>query len=119
MSSKRSELGARAEALVETHLSARGFSILGKNVRVGRRELDLVARRAGLIVVCEVRARSRADFVSPLATIDARKIRLVREAASIYLRSKGLGRFAIRFDAAAVIFDVPEGRIEDYVEDAF
>jgi putative endonuclease len=116
--SSRRELGVRAEALVEAHLSANGFSILGRNVRVGRREIDLIARRGGLIVVCEVRARSRSDFVSPLATIDARKIRLVREAASVYLRARGLARCAIRFDAAAVLFDVPEGRLE-YVENAF
>lgn len=114
----RAALGARAESLVCTHLVARGFSIVARNVRVGRKEIDIVARRGDLLVFCEVRARDRSDFGSPLATIDRAKMRNVREAARIWLLENGAGKMAVRFDAAAVVFDEPEGRI-DYVEDAF
>lgn len=114
----RRELGNRAESLVCEHLIARGFEIVGRNVRVGPKELDIIASRRGLIVFCEVRARSRSDFGSPLATFDQVKIRRVREAARCWLHAHRVRRVAVRFDAAAVVFDRPEGEI-DYVEGAF
>lgn len=114
----RRELGARAERLVCDHLMARGFEIVGRNVRVGAKELDIIARRGDLVVFCEVRARSSAEFGSPLATIGAAKIRNVRYAARGFLHERGWRGLAVRLDAAAVVFDVPEGRL-DYIEGAF
>lgn len=115
---KRRALGARAEGLVCDHLIARGFEIVGRNVRVGAKEIDIVARRGDLVVFCEVRARSSSDFGSPLETIGPRKIRNVREAALGFLIERKWRGFALRFDAAAVVFDVPEGTL-DYIEGAF
>jgi putative endonuclease len=117
-SNSRRELGARAEALVCHYLTERGFRILGTNVRVGPKEIDVIARRGALIVFCEVRARSTSDFVEPLATLGPRKIQNVRRAAAEYVVQHRLGHFALRFDAASVLFDVPEGRLE-YIENAF
>lgn len=114
----RKELGARAETLVCDHLLARGFRIVGRNVRVGPKEIDIIARRGDLVVFCEVRARSNDDFGSPLGTIGPTKVRNVREAAQAFLRDRRWRGVAVRFDAAAVVFDVPEGRL-DYVEGAF
>ena len=41
------DLGRGFEDLVASHLSARGWRILDRNVRFGRREIDLVIRRGG------------------------------------------------------------------------
>lgn len=114
----RKELGARAEALVCDHLVARGFKIVGRNVRVGPKELDIIASRPGLLVFCEVRARARSDFGSPLASFDRIKTSRVREAARRWLHERGIRRVAVRFDAAAVVYDRPEGELE-YIENAF
>jgi putative endonuclease len=108
-------IGAEAESLVAEHLRDRGFEIVARNVRVGPREIDLIARRGDLLVFCEVRARTRSDFVSPLATIDAAKIARIREAAKIWLHTQRW-RGAVRFDAASVILSTRE---LDYIENAF
>jgi putative endonuclease len=110
----RASLGRAAEDLVAARLAADGFSLLGRNVRVGRLELDIIAQRAGLVVFCEVRARAHDRFVAPAATMDARKVARVRAAATQWLRTERPTRRDIRFDVAAVIFDVPGGRIEYY-----
>jgi putative endonuclease len=114
----RAALGRRAEALVGEYIAAQGFVILGRNVRVGRLEIDIIARRRDLIVFCEVRARSHDRFVAPAATIDHHKIARVRRAAALWLRTEGPGAVDVRFDAASVVFDTPEGRVE-YYEGAF
>jgi len=113
-SNPRAALGQRAEALAARHLVAQGFVVLGRNVRIGRLELDIVAQRGGLIVFCEVRARSHDRFVAPAATIDSRKIARLRRAAAQWLRLNRPGRVDVRLDAAAVVFDTPEGRLEYY-----
>jgi putative endonuclease len=111
---KRAELGRLAETRVAELLIAQRFKIVARNVRVGRLEIDIIARRGPLLVFCEVRARAHDRFVAPAATIDARKIARLRKAAAQWLRSNGPGAVDVRFDAAAVVFDTPEGRIEYY-----
>ena len=112
--STRAELGRAAEDLAAQHLEALGFEIVGRNVRFGRFELDLIARSRNLVVFCEVRGRTHDRFVAPAATMDPRKVARVRQAAAQWLRAHRPGDVDIRFDVAAVIFDVPGGRIEYY-----
>jgi putative endonuclease len=114
----RGEVGREAEALVATKLASQGFAILGRNVRVGRLEIDVIARRGGLVVFCEVRARTNDRTAQPYESIDRAKIGRVRRAAAAWLEKSGLRGVGVRFDAASVVLDVPGGRI-DYFEDAF
>lgn len=99
------------------YLVRRGFRVIGMNVRAGRLELDVVAERRGLVVVCEVRARSSDRFGSPAETIDYRKVARVREATRRWLEREGRLGQAVRLDAAALTFDGPQatvGRMEYY-----
>ena len=76
--------GDSAEGLVATRLEALGWTILARNLHVGRHELDIVAidpgpRRA--LVAVEVRWRAGRAFGLPEETFDWRKRRRMREAA--------------------------------------
>ncbi|HKP59243.1 MAG TPA: YraN family protein [Polyangiales bacterium] len=114
----RAELGRRAEALAARHLEQLGFSMLARNARLGRFELDIIARRGPLVVFCEVRSRSDDRFISPADTITSVKQQKLRQAATLWLRQAKLGNVEVRFDAVCVVFDVPEGRLT-YYEGAF
>ena len=114
----RRALGERAEAGVCELLERRGYVLLHRNLRIGRAEIDIVASRGRTLVFCEVRARTHARCVHPLETIDRAKVRRIREAAARWVRERGHGGRALRFDAAAVTFERPEGVI-DYAENAF
>jgi putative endonuclease len=115
----RQLLGQRAEQLACDHLQRAGFDIVARNVRVGRLELDVIAKRGRLIVFCEVRSRSSDRLMTPAQSIDPRKVARVRQAAAQWLRSSAQGRsMQVRFDVASVMFDVPEGRL-NYLEGAF
>lgn len=114
----RAELGASGEALVATHLQRLGFTILARNARVGRLELDLIARRGELLVVCEVRTRSSREFIDPVATIDSKKVQRVRRAARSWIFGQQVPHHEIRFDAASVIINDAESSLT-YYEAAF
>jgi putative endonuclease len=84
--------GDDAERLVSERLAAAGWRILGRQVRVGRAELDIVAvdpAAPARLVVVEVRARSSRAFGLPEETVDARKRLRLRRAAQA-LREQGV-----------------------------
>jgi putative endonuclease len=114
----RSATGLEGEALVAAYLEERGFGILARNARVGRFEIDLVARRLDLLVFCEVRARRSSAFLDPIETIDRAKTARVRRAAAQWLALNPQGRPQIRFDAASVLFDRDPPQVS-YYEAAF
>jgi putative endonuclease len=90
-------------------------------VQVGRLELDVIARRGSLVVVCEMRSRASARPVFPSETIGGKKLARVRRATAMWLRREKLGRVHARIDAAAVVFDGPggEARVEYYENVSF
>ena len=75
--------GDRAEAAVAADLIGRGWTILARNVRAGRGELDLVAIDPGppdMLVIVEVRWRRSRAFGLGEETIDWRKRSRLRAA---------------------------------------
>jgi len=104
-------LGDEAEDAVARALTSAGWTILGRNVRVGRDELDVVAVDPGrppAVVVVEVRRRGRRDFGLAEETLDWRKRRALRRAMAA-LREAGrlpdgspLPDHRWRFDLVAV-----------------
>lgn len=95
--------GLRAERLVRLHFRLRGYRILAANVHAGGNELDVVARRGGLLVVCEVKARGEGSWGDPLEAVSAEKLRRVRRAAeALIARRPELARLEVAVEAAAV-----------------
>jgi putative endonuclease len=104
-------LGGAAEALVAAHLADAGWTVLARNVHVGRYELDLVAIDPGppaALVVVEVRWRAGREFGLPEETVDHRKRVRVRSAAYGLLDRGALPdgspipRLPLRFDLVVV-----------------
>jgi Holliday junction resolvase-like predicted endonuclease len=90
------DAGDRAEAAVVARLIAAGWTILGRQVRVGRGELDVVALDPGPppeLVIVEVRWRRRRDFGLGEETLDRRKRAHLRAAIG---RLRELGRVGER-----------------------
>jgi putative endonuclease len=71
--------------------------------RGGRGEIDLVARRGDLLVICEVKARADDRWGHPAEALSAAKIAAVRRTAARFLREQSDGRVRVRFDLAVVL----------------
>ncbi|MEM1029333.1 MAG: YraN family protein [Myxococcota bacterium] len=114
--------GQRAEDLAARHLRRRGCVILGRNVRVGHLELDIVARDVDAVVVVEVRARGKGAWTRPLATIDrAKRDKLRRAATLLWRRRWSRWRWAqrVRFDVVSVHLDTGGAPALHHVRAAF
>jgi len=109
--------GRAAEAAVARDLAARGFVILGTNVRLGRLELDIVARENDTVVVLEVRTRGATAWQTGLESVARAKAKRVRLAGERlwrqrFLRDPSVNR--MRFDVAVVTFDEKGESIIEY-----
>jgi putative endonuclease len=85
------ERGAAAEDLVARRLREAGWHVLGRNVRVGRLELDIVAvdpRPPGRLVAVEVRFRTSRRYGFAEETFDVGKRRRTLRAL-LALRATG------------------------------
>jgi len=114
----RSATGARGEAFVAEHLEGLGYTIVARNARVGRLEIDLIARRDDLIVFCEVRTRTNDRMMDPIASLDRAKAQRIRKAAAAWLREHPSRAAQLRFDAASVLLGEGPPKIT-YYEHAF
>ena len=105
------QAGDSAESLVLVRLQASGWTVLARNVHVGRHELDLVAVDPGppaALVIVEVRWRKSRGFGLPEETVDHRKRTHLR-VATHGLRDRGVfpdgspvPRLPVRFDLVVV-----------------
>jgi putative endonuclease len=101
----RQQFGRAAEAAAARYLVREGWSLLGRNVRIGRGELDLIARRGDVLAFVEVKARRSAAFGSPEDAVDGRKRRQVARLAELWLAYRPWalrGVRDVRFDIVAV-----------------
>lgn len=112
--------GDAAEDAVVAALAGAGWRILGRQVRVGRLELDIVAVDPGpppVLAVVEVRWRRSRAFGLPEETADQRKLgRLRRGAAALASRGRLadgslLPALPLRLDLVAVEPAVTPGRL--------
>jgi len=117
----RGALGQRAESAVADYLERAGFAIVARNLRLGRLELDIVARRAELIAVVEVRTRGATAWTSGFGSLTPAKCERIRRAGQRLWRERyqhDPSAALLRFDAACVHFDGGEPHV-DYVAAAF
>src|SRR5260221_10608979 len=97
---RRGELGERA---ARKHLQKLGLKFLTANFRSPRGEIDLVFRDGDCLAFVEVKTRSSEDWARPAAAVDARKRRLLSQAALDYLRLLKNPEVKIRFDIVEVL----------------
>lgn len=111
--------GARGEVLAARFLEDRGWVILGRNVRAGRREVDLIASRGGVVAFVEVKSRRGDGFGHPLEAITRRKQGEIAAVARTWLRDHPCPGWVLRFDAIAVHLRPGMSPRIEHVEDAW
>lgn len=88
---KTTELGAIGEALAAEYLRNKGFSVVARNFRTRRLEIDLICENETHLLFVEVKTRTDTGAVSkygrPAAAVDAKKRQHLTDAAGDYLRA--------------------------------
>lgn len=97
---QRSERGKAAESQALALLERAGLTLVTRNYRCRGGELDLVMRKGNLLVIVEVRQRSRGDYGGAAASITTRKQARIIHATQMFLaQNPEHARRVVRFDA--------------------
>ena len=96
------ELGKKGEDIACIELKRLGYTILERNWRYRRLEVDIIARTSTELILVEVKTRSTARYGYPEIAIDRAKKSNLYKAAGIYAYEKDLD-IDIRFDIISVI----------------
>lgn len=89
----RQQRGTQAEDDAAAYLEQAGWQLIGRNVRLGRDEIDIVAIDPGtpLELVCvEVRSAVSEAFGAPEEHVDRAKVGHLYRAASAFAGARGL-----------------------------
>src|SRR5882672_3243318 len=113
---RRGQLGERE---ARKHLRRLGLKFLTANFRSARGEVDLVLRDGDCLVFAEVKTRSSEGWTRPAAAVDARKRRLLSQAALDYLRLLRNPEVKIRFDIVEVLLSDGEVREVRHLPNTF
>lgn len=93
--------GRRAEFLAALFLQLKGFRILDRRFKAAGGEIDIAARRGGLLVLAEVKARE--DLDAALLAVTERSRRRIEAAGRAFMaRRPHLQNLDLRYDILAV-----------------
>lgn len=116
---KAKPLGLQGEGHAARFLRARGYRILGRNVELGRYEIDIIARTGDTIAFVEVKTRETEDAFRPESAVNPEKQRRILQAAKHYIAQHDDGQTYFRFDIVAVILPPKGAPTITHFEDAF
>jgi putative endonuclease len=111
------ELGKQGEQIALNHLRRKGYKILEQNWRLGKNEIDIIARDGDYLVVVEVKTRSSAAYGEPETFVTRQKQRILIRAANAYIRWKRITS-ETRFDIIAITVTA-QGMEVNHIIDAF
>lgn len=106
-------VGKAGEDAAADYISQNGYTVVARNVRFGRNEIDLIAEDSKYIVFFEVKTRTVSPYTgtgrfgSPAEAVTYRKQSHILEAVRAYLREERPARFP-RIDVLEVYLDRTE-----------
>ena len=115
---KHSKIGIKGEEIAAAYLLNKGYIILHRNWRTGRKEVDIIAVKGDTLVMAEVKTRTNFDFGFPEESVGAKKQAYLKAAAEafIYANPQYLN---LRFDIISILMD--SGAVKEilHFEEAF
>ena len=103
MTQATNAFGELGERIAARWLERAGYRVLARRFRAGRRDIDLVVERDGLVAFVEVKARSGAEFGDPVEAVHRRKQHALTRSAQVWIGRHGRDGEQYRFDVVGVL----------------
>ncbi len=111
------ELGVLGEDIATRYLLQKKYTILDRNWRWKKKELDIIALDGEYLVFVEVKTRKLGFLENPKDAVTKKKQKFIIEGANAYIESKNL-EHEVRLDIISIIIKGKDEIIE-HIEDAF
>jgi putative endonuclease len=100
-------------------LTSAGYEIEAHRFKLGREEIDIVARRGGLVAFVEVKTRLGSGFGSGGEAVGWRKRKAIGRVAEVWRQRHGRQDDEYRFDVVEVFLGACHSLQVRHIEDAW
>ena len=114
---QHNELGKKGEQLAVDFLLKNNYTIIERNYRFDKAEVDIIAQKAEILAIVEVKTRSTTDFGNPQDFVKPKQIKNLVKAVDEYVNVNDLD-VEVRFDIIAIVKQNKGFKIE-HLENAF
>ena len=111
--------GLAGERLALAYLTSCGWDIEAHRFRLGRHDVDLVARRGRLVAFIEVKTRRSEAFGTGAQAVGWAKRRAIQRVGSLWMVRFGRPRDEYRFDLIAIRERAGAESEIEHIEDAW
>jgi putative endonuclease len=116
---QRQLLGLRGERIALAFLTSCGWAVEAHRFKLGRHDLDLVARKGRTVAFVEVKTRRSTSCGTAVEAVNRRKQRDIARVASVWVLRHGRPGDEYRFDLVAVEDQPGAGPRVEHIEDAW
>ena len=114
---QHNELGKKGEQLAVDYLQTQGYTIVKRNYRFEKAEVDIIAQKQDTLAIIEVKTRSTIDFGNPQDFVKPKQIQRLVKAVNEYVTVNDLD-VEVRFDIIAIVKTGKDFDVE-HIENAF
>jgi len=114
--SKKQEVGKTGENLAASYLQSEGYTLLARNWRWLKAEIDIIVQKENEIIFVEVKARYNDEYGNPEDFVSVKQQKMIINAAHEYIIQNDVDLEA-RFDIIGVLMN-QEGNLR-HIEGAF
>ena len=97
-----SDIGKKGEKIAVEYLTSLGYSILERNWRYSKAEIDIIAKDKEILVFVEVKTRSSVLYGQPEEFISDYQQELIFRASQRYMEKINYN-WEIRFDSISIV----------------
>lgn len=115
---KHNETGIKGEQIAENFLLNNGYNVLHRNWCHGKKEVDIIAERAGTLIFIEVKTRTSSSFGFPEEAVGISKAGYLKAAAEAFLDEHPIYT-KIQFDIISILLSRDKVQEIRHFEDAF
>ena len=103
MTKTTNAFGELGERIAARWLEKGGWKVIARRIRSGRRDIDVVVEREGVVAFVEVKARMGDEFGDPVEAVHRRKRQQLTKSAQVWIDRHGRAGESYRFDVVGVL----------------
>ena len=117
---EHNDLGKWGEDEAALYLEDEGYTIIDRDWRLGRRDLDILAFSpdGNTLVVVEVKTRTGEEYQQPEEAVTPGKMRNLAIAANAYVKEYQVDK-VLRFDVISIVGCAHQVKSLQHLKDAF
>ena len=110
------DTGKWGEDLAVAYLEKKGYTIVERDWKSGRRDIDIIALDDDVVVFVEVKTRRNRLYGEPEESVDYHKLQNLQQAINHYIKFRHI-RQEVRFDIISIVGTVEKDPDIQHIQD--